>query len=167
MPAVPQLWQENASAEALAKLALINTDERIKIGKPINPAFLLAVLYWPIMCNKQHELEQTGQSKGLAFDTACLFAISLALQDLGIPKRYTNNMREIRYLQRRFIGPRSKRLLQVLDLPRFRAGYDFLLLRAQIDKNLQPLAEWWTTFYEATDEVVRIALIKLKPAVVD
>ena len=163
MPAIPILWQENPEAEALAKIALTSTDERIKIGKPINPAFLLAVLYWPIMCAKQQELEKTGQSKGLAFDSANLFAIALALQDLGIPRRFTNNMREIWYLQRRFTGPKSKRLLQVLELPRFRAGYDFLLLRALIDEKLKPLAQWWTTFYEAPEEA-RLELIKLKPA---
>lgn len=167
MPIIPKLWEENAEAEALAKAALINTDERIKIGKPINPAFLLAVLYWPIMCSKQRALEQIGQSKGLAFDSANIAAITLALQDLGIPRRFTNNMREIWYLQRRFIGPKSKRLRQVLDLPRFRAGYDFLLLRAEIDKKLKPLADWWTTFYESTDEAARLELIKRKPAVND
>lgn len=165
MPIIPKLWEENTEAEALTKAALINTDERIKIGKPINPAFLLAVLYWPIMCSKQQALEQIGQSKGMAFDSASISAITLALQDLGIPRRFTNNMREIWYLQRRFIGPKSKRLRQVLDLPRFRAGYDFLLLRAALDKKLQPLANWWTKFYETTDEAQRLELIKIKPAV--
>lgn len=166
MPAIPALWQENAGAEALAKIALISTDERIKAGKPINPAFLLAVLYWPIMCAKQQELEKMGQSKGLAFDSANFFAINLALQHLDIPRRFTNNIREIWYLQRRFIGPKSKRLLQLLALPRFRAGYDFLLLRALIDEKLKPLAEWWTQFYESPEEA-RLELIKLKPAVMD
>ncbi|MCD6047560.1 MAG: pcnB [Gammaproteobacteria bacterium] len=162
LPSIPKLWHHSANAEALAKAALENTDERLKTGKSINPAFMLAVLYWPIFLEYQKKFEQKGMHKSIAFEHAISEAIQTALKDMSIPRRFTTNMREIWGLQRRFNAHPNKRLLDIPLLPRFRAGYDFLLLRASLDPSLKPLAEWWTAFYEATPEM-RHGLLKTKP----
>lgn len=161
LPSIPLLWKKSADAEAFAKRALTNTDTRIKIGKSINPAFMLAVLYWPIFCEHQTELEKTGMHKSVAFEHAVSETIQVALKEMSIPRRFTTNMREIWHLQRRFNAHPNKRVFDTLNLPRFRAGYDFLLLRAEIDPSLCPLADWWTSFYEASPEE-RQGLLKSK-----
>ncbi len=162
MPSIPRLWKDTTQAEAFAYAALENTDKRLAVGKSLNPAFMLAVLYWHILLGYQTSLENKHHSKALTFDLAMGHAIQIALKDLNIPRRFTTNMREIWTLQRRFGGAPTKRLYAVLELPRFRAGYDFLLLRAELDPTLKPLAEWWTAFYETAPEK-REALLKSKP----
>ena len=69
----------------------------------------------------------------------------------GVPQRYSATMREIWLLQPQFAHQRGGRPFRLLAQARFRAAYDFLLLRAQMDEDLQPLADWWMRFQHASD----------------
>ncbi len=163
-PSLPPLWENNPEAEALAKKALANGDTRIKENKSINPAFMLSVLYWPILL-QQLALESTFKhSPAAAFEKAMQHACRIALHDLSIPKRLIAQMRDIWFLQHRFNMRSNKRLLNIPDLPKFRAAYDFLLLRAELNQKLKPLSEWWTNFYESDIEQ-RQHLLKKKPVI--
>jgi poly(A) polymerase len=72
-------------------------------------------------------------------------------------------MREIWQLQLRLPKRFGRRAYQHLEVPRFRAGYDFLLLRADTEGgDLAELADWWTEFQQATPEVKKSLLATLQ-----
>lgn len=128
---------------------LANTDRRIQEDKPVTPAFLFAILLWePVRRRFQGLLEQ-----GLSGNEAMLLAagdVSATQQPLvAIPKRFGLPMREIWSLQPRLEQCDGKRPYRLLTHPRFRAAYDFLLLRAEAGEASPELAAWWTRFQEA------------------
>jgi len=131
---------------------LENTDLRIQEAKPVTPSFLFAVLLWEPVRRRFDEL--------LAEDKAPEEAMLLAANDacarqkplVAIPKRFTLPMREIWALQPRLEQHQGKRPHRLLTHPRFRAAYDFLLLRAEAGEVQSDLAEWWARFQEAQGE---------------
>jgi poly(A) polymerase len=161
MPEVAQMLSlDEPQHQALFDLALHNTDQRLAEHKTINPAFMLAVWYWPVVSQYFEQYKQQLLPLIPAFDKAMSKTLQVATQHLHIPKRLTANMRDIWHLQQRFSARPSKYFWGVLEHPKFRAGFDFLLLRAMADTNLQPLAEWWQSFYDGDSEQ-REALLAL------
>jgi len=139
--------------------ALENTDKRIDEGKPVTPAFLFAALLWEPV---RHHW-QLHQSKGIpsipALQRAATEVISEQVSRVAVPKRYTLDTREIWSLQPRLAQRQGKRAFKQLTHPKFRAGYDFLLLRAETGEPLAELAEWWTQFQFA-NEAEQLNLVK-------
>lgn len=129
---------------------LDNTDRRIHEGKPVTPAFLFAVLLWEPVRQRFQELLDT---RDLRPNEAMLLAsgeVCARQQPLvAIPKRFALPMREIWALQSRLEQRQGKRPHRLVSHPRFRAAYDFLVLRAQAGEVEAELAEWWTRFQEA------------------
>lgn len=131
--------------------ALQNTDTRVQAGKSVSPAFLFATLLW-------HELQIHHQTRIAAGETS-LSALHTAMEDildrqrtrLAVPRRLDGMMKEIWSLQPRFEQRSGTRPARLLSHPRFRAGYDFLLLRAQSGEIGLGLAEWWTEFQSADE----------------
>lgn len=146
----------------LIEKALINTDSRIKQEKSINPAFLLAVLLWgPFLLELKQQKQQ--QSKiFIAQQQAAEIVISQQLETITIPKRFTQTIREIWEMQYRLPKRYGKRAYQTLEMRRFRAAYDFLLLRSEVDHTWQDLAKWWTTFQDI-DEEKQTAMVDALP----
>ena len=148
---------ERIEAEPLspaAKLvfqALANTDQRIRDEKPVTPAFLFAALLWPAV----HEDAIAHRNRGLtpvqAMDAAGMDVIGRQISQVSLPRRFSLAAREIWSLQPRLEQPRGKRAIQLLARPRFRAAYDFLLLRAEAGEDVGERAEWWTKFQEMDD----------------
>src|SRR5699024_6540510 len=68
----------------------------------------------------------------------------LQVRRVSIPKRFAVPMREIWQLQPRFHRRRGRQPRRLLSHPRFRAAYDFLLLRAEVGEVPAELAQWWT-----------------------
>ncbi len=137
---------------------LENTDTRICEEKPVTPAFLFAVLLWEPARLRAQKLEAKGESKHDAMMEAGSAAISQQVSRVAIPKRFSLQMREIWNMQHR-LEQRGKRALRLLEHPRFRAAYDFLLLRAESGEIDMPLAEWWTLMQEVSeDERVKMAI---------
>lgn len=129
--------------------ALRNTDTRIHQDKPVSTGFLFATLLWYEVIEHWKTRKEAGE-----YPTPALFAAMddvLAIQEekLAIPRRFIGQMKEIWMLQPRFEQRTSGRVFRLLAHPRFRAGYDFLLLRAQADSELKELAQWWTLFQDA------------------
>ena len=139
--------EEHQFPLTLALRGMENTDKRLALGKPVTPAFLFAVLLWEPLRRMADEL-QSGQE--LALYPAIQEAASRVLQEqvkrVAIPRRFTTPMREIWTLQARFPHIKGKRPRRLLEHPRFRAGYDFLLLRAESGEADPELARWWTEF---------------------
>ncbi|MES9937043.1 MAG: polynucleotide adenylyltransferase PcnB [Sedimenticola sp.] len=125
-----------------------NTDKRIQEGKPVTPAFLFAVLLWEPVRQLAHELRLEGESPLHAMQQAGSEIVFQQSQRISLPKRFSIPMREIWNLQHRFEFRAGKRPHRLLTHPRFRAAYDFLLLRAESGETDQELADWWTRFQE-------------------
>ncbi|RMP39630.1 Poly polymerase, partial [Pseudomonas amygdali pv. lachrymans] len=110
--------------------ALINTDLRIKQNKPVTPAFLFAALLWPALPAKVLRAQERGMPPPIAaMQEAAHELIIEQCQRIAIPKRFTLPIREIWDMQERLPRRSGKRADLLLDNSRFRAGYDFLLLR--------------------------------------
>ena len=141
--------------------ALENTDARIAEDKPVTPAFLLAALLWDPLQKQTEEYLANGVPEGEAMYLAADAVISRQIARVAMPRRFTLAAREIWMLQHRFHGQTGKRPLRLITHPRFRAAYDFLLLRAQAGEDLQALAEWWTAFQEEDPDQRQAMLNKL------
>ena len=131
---------------------LHNTDLRIREGKPVTPAFLFAVLLWEPVRKLAEEAVAAGEPPSLAMQTAASEVLSRQIQCTSVPKRFSLPMREIWQLQHRFDTRVGKRVKRLLAHPRFRAAYDFLLLRAEAGEADPDSARWWSEIQDADAE---------------
>jgi poly(A) polymerase len=143
----------------LLEAAFASTDGRLAEGKTVTPVFLLAVLLWPSVCLQLQEAVDIHTSSAPAvphsiaqLQDAGQIAIDRQLQRIAIPKRISFPVREIWELQFRFTERRGKRAEGLLTHKRFRAAFDFLLLREQAGEDLQGLGQWWDSFQQADPE---------------
>lgn len=128
---------------------LHNTDSRINQDKPVTPAFLFAVLLWePVRRLAERHLAEQAEGEIPALQQAGGEVVARLVSRVAVPRRFTLVMREIWQLQPRFQMRRGKRPERLLSHPRFRAAYDFLVLRARAGEVEQELADWWTRFQE-------------------
>mgnify|MGYP001823109924 CR=1 FL=1 len=134
---------------------LKNTDARVAEDKPVTPAFLFGVLLWEPVRRRAERAMGEGVAPIPAIQEAGADVIRSQISQIALPKRYTLPMREIWSLQPRFEQRGGKRPLRLMQHPRFRAAYDFLVLRAASGEADPELAEWWTAFQEA-DEGARV-----------
>nr|WP_163501661.1 polynucleotide adenylyltransferase PcnB [Halomonas socia] len=148
-------------AEALIERALANTDARIQEGRPVTPAFLFAALLWPGVTQRMARLADDGMPPIPALQAASQQAVSRQLQHISIPKRFSLPMRDIWDLQQRLPKRRGKRAFQTREHPRFRAAYDFLLLREEAGELEPGLGAWWTAFQDADEHEQRRLLGKV------
>ncbi len=138
---------------ALIEEVMLNTDKRIRSDKRVTPAFIYAALMWPAMHYRLLQLKAKGLSEFDAFNDASQSTISRQLQRVMIPKRFLIPMRQIWELQWRLPNRSGKRALRLLEHPKFRAGFDFLLARESSGEQLNGLGAWWDRFQSAGDEV--------------
>lgn len=136
----------------LLRQTLIKTDERIAANMPVTPAFFLAVVLWLPLQEAREKIQAEGVPPLPALEQAMSQVICEQVKTLAIPKRLSKVMREIWLLQYRLPRRYGLRPVRLLQHPRFRAGYDFLLLRAEVGDAPQELAEWWTTFQSCDEE---------------
>lgn len=133
-------------------LGLANTDKRVNEDKPVTPAFLYAILLWEPVRRRWEELMEEGLGAHESIQQA-VAGFNLRQQTpVLIPKRIALPMREIWLLQPRFAERSGKRPHRLLMHPRFRAAYDFLVMRAEAGEIDPELAEWWTRFQEASPQ---------------
>jgi poly(A) polymerase len=145
-PATEQCLSTDPLALALAENTMRNTDTRIRAEKSVTPYFFLAALLWPALVRMSREFEKTGLPPHPAQQKAADRLLQQQCQRLAIPKRYSIPMREIWEMQLRLPRIQSRKSIELLSLPRFRASYDFLLLREQSGENLDGIGSWWTRF---------------------
>ena len=163
VPLLPLLFESGAidsliiyppsEPSALVNQVAINTDKRIAAGKSINPAFFYAALLWE---NYLHQLAK-AKKRNMPFAEAQMHAAGKVIDrqriKTAIPKFAEQFIRDIWILQPKLAAPRSKQIVQLSEHPRFRAGFDFLLLREQCGDAEHPLSEstngmgdWWQTY---------------------
>ncbi len=160
-PATEQCLEEQTEGfpRLLIARALANTDARVTEGKPVTPAFLFAALLWEPMCRRMDAYREEGYSVAVAMQRAGEDVMVEQVHRVSIPRRFSTVSRESWGLQPRLAVTTGKRPARVLEHSRFRAAYDFLLLRAAAGEELQDLCEWWTRFQEL-DESERAVMLK-------
>lgn len=157
-PTLEALSESDGSSANLVFLALKNTDDRLAKGKSVTPAFLFASLLWPVLKFYLAKSKNLGLPPQKAFQQAAQSALSEQLHYTAIPKRFTLATREIWELQQK-LGVRTKRNVdRVFNSSRFRAAYDFLLLREESGEDLNGLGQWWTDF-QVSDSETKLKLI--------
>jgi len=133
-----------ATFRLLVEQTLANTDARVRADKPVTPAFLFAALLWePVRALAQAGVDK-GEDAGAAWSHAVDRVIGEQAQRVAVPRRFTIAVEEIWAMQPRFAHRTKKRAFRLLEHPRFRAAYDFLVLRASESAELAELAQWWT-----------------------
>jgi len=132
------------SFRAMLENGLAGTDRRIAEGKPVTPAFLFATLLWgAVRAQVEREIAK-GSDPTSAWLRVSHHVINEQAKHVAIPRRFGVMMQEIWVLQPRFEQRTKKRVHRMLTHPRFRAAYDFLLLRAAESPETAELGEWWT-----------------------
>lgn len=144
--------EENDFPLMLVSKALANTDQRLAEGKPVTPAFLYAALLWEPMRQRADVLKKEGARPVEAIQIAGNQITAEQVRITSLPKRFSFPMREIWLLQPKLERRRGKAPYRMLEHPRFRAAYDFLLLRSECGEASPELADWWTNFQELNAE---------------
>jgi len=150
---------EQPMGEKFVMLALQNTDQRIAEEKPASPAFLFAALLWHEVLASWKARQEAGERPVAALHEAMDDVLERQRAQLAIPRRYDTVMKELWLLQPRFEQRGGQRPFRLLALPRFRAAYDFLLLRCASGEVDAALGAWWTEFQDA-DEARRAEMLQ-------
>ncbi len=132
--------------------ALENSDQRIADDKSVTPYFLLSAFLWEAVQNLSVKKQQEGENKFFALQQAANEVLSEQIKTTAIPRRITQSMRDVWTLQSRFEQRSPGKVYRLLNHPRFRAAYDFLVLRAETGGASEELAQWWTVFQEVDDK---------------
>jgi len=149
---------EQPHGERFITLALTNTDNRVRAGKPVSPGFLFATLLWHDVQQRWQAFEAQGEYPVPALHRAMDDVLDTQTEKLAIHKRFSSDMREIWGLQLRLEKRSGRSALKLLEHQRFRAGYDFLLLRCESGELDESVGAWWTEFIEG-DAAARETLL--------
>ncbi|MBV6476587.1 MAG: polynucleotide adenylyltransferase PcnB [Rhodocyclaceae bacterium] len=149
---------EQPLGERFVWLSLASTDARVKAGKPTSPGFLFATLLWHEALAAWEARKQAGEAPFPALHAAMDEVLDIQAGKLAITRRIAADIKEIWVLQPRLENRAGRRPLRAVEQPRFKAGYDFLLLRAESGEVEQELADWWRRFLDADNET-RLAML--------
>ncbi len=153
---------EQPLGEKFVTLALASTDKRVQQGKPVSPGFLFASLLWHQVVEKWNAYQAAGEYPIPALHLAADDVLNTQTENLALQRKIASDMRDIWAMQPRFERRIGKSPYKMLEHMRWRAGYDFLLLRCASGEIDSELGEWWTAFVEA-DGPGREALLAKKP----
>lgn len=131
--------------------ALERTDQRAQEGQPVAPYFLFAALLWEPVRIRAEARIAAGANELLSYQEAAGEILGRQVRHTAIPRVVGIPVRELWALQPRFTSTQGARPFRLLGHPRFRAAYDFLLLRAETGEAEPELAEWWTRFQAASE----------------
>ncbi len=154
-PMQEKLLQRDKDGKVLALIEAMmkNTDQRVAADKPVTPAFIYAALLWYVVEDLANKRQDRGMAEYDALTAAAGDAISKQCKTVSLPRRFTTPAMEIWQLQGRLEKRGGSRAFRIYEHPRFRAAYDFLLLRAEAEGGeLVELARWWTQFQDTDDQ---------------
>lgn len=147
--------------DPLVPRAMRNTDDRIHAEKPVTPGFLLAVLLWADYRARTSDLEEEMQPADARLHAAA-DCLAEQQQILAVPRRFSQFIREVWHLQERLQARQPRAIERLAGHARFRAAYDFLLLRGETGdstartpdevEEVVAAGEWWTRYQEVGDE---------------
>ncbi|WP_084644073.1 polynucleotide adenylyltransferase PcnB [Ferrimonas futtsuensis] len=147
---------------SLVEAVLRNTDDRVNADKPVTPAFLYAAMLWYPMQSMMDKRTSKGVSHYDAMMTACGEVVSTQSKTISMPRRFSTPAQEIWQMQSRLEKRSGARAFRAFEHPRFRAAYDFLVLRGEAEGgDVAELARWWTKFVESDDQARRLMVRNL------
>ena len=152
----PFLSNHSLDKNSLLIHGMNNTDSRVKADKTVNPGFLMAVILWDAF---NHSLKNNDSK--LTLDTQIKHFFNKTDPNIFIHNRFIKYISEIWRLQPRFTKLKTRSVYRLSNHPRFRAAYDFLLLRCSSDQEEKRYGEWWTKWQEAS-EASRKKLLTIK-----
>ncbi len=126
--------------------ALADTDTRVEQDKGVVPSFLLACLLWHEVREGWRLAQQAGEHTTPALQAAIDAVFDARVGDISGRGKLGTDMRELWLMQPRFERRSGSTPYALIDLPRFRAAYDFLRLRADTGEVDDELADWWEDF---------------------
>jgi poly(A) polymerase len=144
---------EQPLGERFVMLALENTDQRVRDGKPISPGFLFATLLWNQVLGTWEQLKASGERGSPALFLAMDEVLNAQAEKLAITRRVAGDIKDLWALQPRFEQRSGKRPYGVLEQPRFKAAYDFLLLRVEAGEVDREIGQWWTDFLNGDGDI--------------
>jgi poly(A) polymerase len=143
---------EQPLGEKFVYIALANTDQRVLEDKPVSPGFLFAALLWHEVLATLQEHEAAGMKPVPAMHAAMDDVLDVQRKELAIPRRFDTITKELWLLQPRFLQRGGGKPYRLLSHPRFRAAYDFFLLRCESGEVEMDIGDWWTHFQDASDD---------------
>jgi poly(A) polymerase len=143
---------EQPLGEKFVMASLASTDARVRAGKSTSPGFLFATLLWHEVLADWEKRKKDGKLAQLAMFDAMDEVLYRQAEKLAITKRIVGDIKDTWALQPRFDKRAGKSPYRLLEQPRYRAAYDFLLLRAESGEVPQELADWWTEFADADED---------------
>jgi poly(A) polymerase len=149
---------EQPLGEKFVMLALTSTDARVAAGKSLSPGYLFATLLWHEVLAAWEARKARGEAPIPALYEAMDEVLNVQGEKLAITRRIAGDIKEIWALQPRFEKRAGKSPYRLVELPRFRAGFDFLVLRAESGEIETEIATWWQDFQNA-DRAGRDALL--------
>ncbi|MFT4561641.1 MAG: poly(A) polymerase [Gammaproteobacteria bacterium] len=157
-PLAAQTFDPDPLSYNLVIESMRNTDQRLAEDKSVNPAFIFAAILWGALQARCSRLVADDVGEVEAFSIAADEVISEQVKRVAIPRRFTTVAREIWLFQSRLCQPSRKRADKLLEHARFRAAYDFLLLRGRAGEPLSDIGQWWTDLQD-TDEPGRETML--------
>ena len=131
--------------DTMVRLALANTDQRIAVEKPVTPGFLLAAFLWREYLGRLPPNTSTERRPQLEEqEQAACAALAAQQKTISVPRRHGYFVRDVWCLQPRFEQLTQRNVAVLLEHRRFRAAYDFLMLRVELGEAPAELGEWWT-----------------------
>jgi poly(A) polymerase len=136
---------------SFVQVALADTDRRVGEGKPVAPSFLLACVLWADVREGWAKRLARKEHPHPALQDAIDEVFDARIGDVSGRGKLAADMREIWMMQPRFEKRVGSTPFGLVEQPRFRAGFDFLRLRADIEEVDIRLADWWQEFSMASD----------------
>jgi len=147
---------ENSFGLRFQHAALINTDNRLNASKSVTPGFLIAALLWPRLIDASKEKGSLNLRK---FFRSMDRIIREQQVLTAVPRKFHGYIKDIWSLQLKLETRLGHQPYKILNHPRFRAAYDFLLLREEAARDHQGMGDWWTQF-QKVNRPGKIELLK-------
>ncbi len=146
----PNLFSNPAHPPPLVEQGLKNTDARVAQDQPVTPGFLFALFLWSRVQSRAEQFIKHGTPPVNALGEAADEVLVEQAQTVAIHRRFSSMAREIWCMQPRFLKLNTRRGERMISERRFRASYDFLLLRVIEEPELKEVADWWTELQKNT-----------------
>ena len=155
------LTDSNSSdfSQKLIKEALKNTDKRVENNQSVTPGFLIAAMLWPELIRKSRSNKEINLRK---FFRSMDQILREQQKITAIPRKFHSYIKDIWVLQLKLHSRIGKQPYKTLKHPRFRAAYDFLLIRERASSCYSDLGEWWTKFQRNNSASQKQQILNLK-----
>ena len=150
--------EKNEFTSNLMIEALRNTDRRISNDQSVTPGFLVAALLWPQLIEISN---QKGEINLRKFFRSMDRVLRRQQKITAIPRKFHTYIKDIWVLQLKLQSRIGKQPYKTLKHPRFRAAYDFLLIRERASGHRNTLGDWWTNFQKNDDQIKKSLITKL------